>query len=297
MFEIALSAGFKAKDDEGVLFRANSNPDRSKPAKETLLHKVRMKRHSLDHGGLLRHSPVLPPIGADDDSSVVKKSKASRKKAAYIRRCAQAAAMFLFLSTLVASLIFFEKSDMDPSSLIASFPAEISSMIENLFGSSSSQEVVEDDRGEERIMAQQFQTMMKQEGPPVENHEYDKFFVQAFRNNQKISKRLNKDPMRQRMMVQRDNKVDQSMDAVAQVRVQEFRENQRLAHEHVARRRLNESNEQAAEDNKTVKRRLMKSRNSASESLDLTLKWFLQQVQYQPRRDFYEAGSGGLRKK
>lgn len=141
-------------------------------------------------------------------------------------------------------------------------------------------------------MAQQPQTMMIQEGPPVDNQ----FFVQAFRNNQKISQRLNRDPMRQRMMVQRDNKVDYRIDAVAQVRIQEFRDNQRLAHEneHVARRRLNESKEQATEDKKAVNRHLMKSYNSASEGLDLTMKWFLQ-LNYQPPLD--GGDEGGLRKK
>lgn len=237
MFEIALSAGFKKKDDNGVLIRANTYPKEAKPVKEGLLHKMRMKRYILDHGGLFRHTPVLP-TGDDDDSSVVKKSKTSRKKA-YIRRCAQAAVIIFFLSALIASVIFFETSNTDPSSLIVSLSAGVSSMMENTFGSSSGQEVEEVQpqpqqkevkrREEERMMAQQQQMMIIQEDPPVDNPEYDRFFVQSFRNNQKISQRLNNDPMRQRMMIHRENKVDHSMDEVAQVRIQVFRDNQRLA--------------------------------------------------------------------
>eukprot|EP00985_Skeletonema_marinoi_P034153 scaffold43281_cov234-Skeletonema_marinoi.AAC.2 len=168
--------------------------------------------------------------------------------------------------------------------------------MENLFGSSPGQEVeeVEQKKEEERVMVQQPQAMIQEE-PPVENHEYEQFFVQAFRNNQKISQRLNKDPMRQRMMIKSGNTVEHSMDKVAQVRIQEFRDNQRLALEgaHLTRRRLNESEEPVTKDKIIVKRELTKSLNSVAEGLDLTMMWFLQ-VQYQtPQSD----GAGGLRKK
>eukprot|EP00984_Skeletonema_dohrnii_P023226 scaffold12307_cov102-Skeletonema_dohrnii-CCMP3373.AAC.1 len=174
-------------------------------------------------------------------TSVVKKSKTSRKKG-----CGQAVGIVLLLSSFVVSILFFETSDMDQLSFHA-IPVEVSRTMENLFGSSPGQEVeeVEQEKEKERVMVQQQPQAMIHEEPPVENHEYDQLFVQAFRNNQKISQRLNKDPMRQRMMIKSGNNVEHSMDKVAQVRIQEFRDNQRLAlegaHLTITRRRLNES--------------------------------------------------------
>ncbi|KAK1745759.1 hypothetical protein QTG54_003683 [Skeletonema marinoi] len=290
MFEIALAAGYKKQDDESVLIRANTYPD---GAKGGWLHKVRMKRHTLDHG-VCSSELLKNGSGDNDDSSVVKKSKTSRKKV-YMLRCGQAVGIVLLLSSFIVSILFFETSDKDQLSFFA-IPVEVTRTMENLFGSSPGQEVeeVEQKKEEERVMVQQPQAMIQEE-PPVENHEYEQFFVQAFRNNQKISQRLNKDPMRQRMMIKSGNTVEHSMDKVAQVRIQEFRDNQRLALEgaHLTRRRLNESEEPVTKDKIIVKRELTKSLNSVAEGLDLTMMWFLQ-VQYQtPQSD----GAGGLRKK
>eukprot|EP00986_Skeletonema_menzelii_P010562 scaffold5181_cov148-Skeletonema_menzelii.AAC.2 len=237
MFEVALSAGYKKKDDECAIIRSNSNPE----VKGGWLHKVRMKRHTLDHGGAFRHSPVvLAGTGDDDDSCVVKKSKTFRKKVT-ILRCCQAAATVLLLSTVIASIVFFETIDTDPLSFFAMLPAEISSTMANLFGSASGQEVEE----VERVMVQQMQTMMHEELPPVDNHhEYDRFFVQAFRNNQKITHRLDKDPTRQRKMRTNENNFNhmdkQRFDRdLAQIRIKEFLDNQKLAQEgtHLKRRK------------------------------------------------------------
>jgi hypothetical protein len=245
MFEIALSNNLK-KDHKGAIKRANTYPDIAKPStKGGLLHSIRrysMKGESQDHGGILRHSSFVLPT-SDDDSSVVKKSKTSRRKL-YIRRCAQAAAVLVCLSGLVASVIFFEESDSDPSSLITGFSTTVSSVLENLFGSLSGQEEEETERddlelGEKRVMTEQLSEMMIPHDPPVMdiNHDHDHFFIQTFRNHQKLSQRINKDPMRQRMMVQGENrdmmteKTDVRhyyLDQVAPVRIQQFRDNQRL---------------------------------------------------------------------
>ncbi len=293
MFEAALSvsAGYKKKDDEGVLLRANSYPD---GAKVGWLNKFRMRRHTLDHSGVFHHSSVLRTDSCDDDDScVVKKSNTSRKKA-YVRRFVQAAAIILLLSTLTASIILFETFERDHTSFLA---AEISRIMAHFFGLTSVREVdeVEQQKEGERVMVQQLQTAVHEE-PPVDSHEYDQFFVQAFRNNQKISQRLNKDPMRQRMTLKSGTNVDH-VDKVAQIRIQEFLDNQKLAREgtHVTRRRMDESDSEEPtneESNSMAKRELMEG---LEEDLDLTMEWFLQ-IQYQQHRGRGD-NAGGLRKK
>eukprot|EP00574_Skeletonema_japonicum_P002452 CAMPEP_0201726294 /NCGR_PEP_ID=MMETSP0593-20130828/9368_1 /ASSEMBLY_ACC=CAM_ASM_000672 /TAXON_ID=267983 /ORGANISM="Skeletonema japonicum, Strain CCMP2506" /LENGTH=157 /DNA_ID=CAMNT_0048217767 /DNA_START=150 /DNA_END=619 /DNA_ORIENTATION=- len=155
----------------------------------------------------------------------------------------------------------------------------------HLFGLSSVREVdeVEQQKEGERVMLQQLQTTVHEE-PTVDSHEYDQFFVQAFRNNQKISQRLNKDPMRQRMTLESGTYVDH-LDKVAQIRIQKFLDNQKLAREgthvtrrrftHVTQRRLDESESEEPtieESNSMAKRELKKG---LAEDLDLTMEWFL----------------------
>ena len=251
MFEVALSrsAGYKKKEDEGALHKSNSYPDQTKIG---WLHKMRMKRHTSDHGGMFHHSSVvLPGSGDANDSIFDKKSKTCRKKA-YIRRCVQAAAIILLLSTLTGSIIFFETFDKNQMEL---FRTEISRTMAHLFGMSSDREVrkveVEEQEEVDRMMVQQLQSTIHEasiheapmhEAPPtpIDNHEHNQFFIQEFRNNQKISQRLNNDPMRLRKTLQSGTNVDH--DKVAHISVQEFLDSQKLAREgaHAMRRRLDE---------------------------------------------------------
>ncbi len=301
MFEVALSAsaGLKKKDDEGILRRSNSYPDETKIG---WLNKCRMKRHSLDHHGV-HSSAVLPVSGDDDDSCVTKKSKNPRKKAC-IRRCVQAAAALLLLSTVTASFIFFEIFDSDRNQL--SFRTEISRTMGHLFGLSPVQEVrkIRVEQEVDRVMAQQLQSTIHEasineaplhEEPPIE---YDQFFVQAFRNNQKISHRLDNDPMRQRKTLQSRTNVNQHhhVDKVAQVRIQEFHDNQKLAREGslVTRRRLDESESEELTNQEHSNGMAKRERTtSLTEDLDLTMEWFLQ-IQYEPPRKRGD-NAGGLR--
>ena len=222
MFEVAISAGHQKKDDDGAMTRSNSSPEGG----WLQLHKVPMKRHTLDHGGTVRRSQVvLDGTGDDDDSSVAKKKSKTFRKKVKILRCGQAAAIVLLLSTVIVSIILFETFDRPL------FPAVISRTIANLFRPASGQEAEEIEQQNNelgRVMVQQLQTTMQEEPPtlPVNNHEYDKLFVQAFRNNQKITHRLNEDPMRQRKMKEENNHHE---DKQRLVRVQAFRDNQMLA--------------------------------------------------------------------
>ncbi|KAL7439580.1 hypothetical protein ACHAXM_007588 [Skeletonema potamos] len=58
----------------------------------------------------------------------------STRRKVYVRRCVQAAAIFVSLSLFVASIIYFEMEDTNPSSLISSFATKTTSMLEGLFG-------------------------------------------------------------------------------------------------------------------------------------------------------------------
>ena len=48
--------------------------------------------------------------------------------------------------------------------------------------------------------------MIRPQDLPMNNHDYDKMFIQAFRNHQKLAHRIDDDPMRQRMMMQTSQK-------------------------------------------------------------------------------------------
>ena len=55
MFEVAPSAAFP-REGEGALKRVNSNPGMS--SKDCLLHKLRLKMHTLEHDGMCNNSSV-----------------------------------------------------------------------------------------------------------------------------------------------------------------------------------------------------------------------------------------------
>jgi hypothetical protein len=78
-----------------------------------------------------------PPTNSQDpsvDTSVTKKVLEDTKSTRDFRRCALVAAIFVFLSTFVASIIYFEMEVTNPSSLISSFATKTTGMLEGLFG-------------------------------------------------------------------------------------------------------------------------------------------------------------------
>lgn len=229
MFEIALSAGLKKNAaDNYILSRSDSGQASTKTAATTgklmtkLSQSFSMKRRSSAPGLVLPTSgyAVSSPgeIVGDNDYSAVKKIKATPQRKAYIRRCIQAAGLFALLSTLVGSFLLLEISDIDPSSIISSFAAKTTSILENLvtslLGPAAREEETKRYQGPEELgekrMTQEVPSVNKmippQEPPINTNHEYDKMNIEAFRNHQKLSHRIDDDPMRQRMMMQGSQK-------------------------------------------------------------------------------------------
>lgn len=220
MFEIALSAGLKKNAaDNDILSRSDSGHASTNTAATTgrLMTKLSrsfssMKRRSSAPGGYA----VSPPGESLGDND---KIKATPQSKAYIRRYVQAAGLFALISTLVGSFLLLELSDIDPSSIISRFAAKTSSILENLVTSSLGPAATEEETkryqgpeelGEKRMMTQEevpsVNEMIPPQDLPMINHEYDKMFIEAFRNHQKLSHRIDDDPMRQRMMVRTSQK-------------------------------------------------------------------------------------------
>lgn len=225
MFEIALSAGLKKNAaDNDILSWSESGHASTKTAATTgrLMTKLSQSFSSMKQGLELPTSGYAVSstgeILGDDDYSAVKKIKATPQRKAYIRRCVQAAGLFALLSIIVGSFLLLEISDIDPSSIISSLAAKTSSILENLVTSSSgpgpaaTEEETKsyqgpEELGEKRMMTQEevpsVNEMIPPQDPPINtNHENDKMFIQAFRNHQKLSHRIDDDHMRQRMMMQ-----------------------------------------------------------------------------------------------
>lgn len=222
MFEIALSAGLKKNAaDNDILSRSDSGHASTNTAATTgrLMTKLSRsfsstKRRSSAPGGY-----AVSPPGETLGDSAAKKIKATPQRKAYIRRYVQAAGLFALISTLVGSFLLLELSDIDPSSIISRFAAKTSSILENLVTSSLGPAAKEEETkryqgpeelGEKRMMTQEevpsVNEMIPPQDLPMNNHEYDKMFIQAFRNHQKLSHRIDDDPMRQRMMMQKSRK-------------------------------------------------------------------------------------------
>lgn len=225
MFEIALSAGLKKNAaDNYILSRSDSGQASTKTAATTgklmtkLSRSFSMKRRSSAPGLVLPTSgyAVSSPgeIVGDNDYSAVKKIKATPQRKAYIRRCIQAAGLFALLSTLVGSFLLLEISDIDPSSIISSFAAKTTSILENLVTSSLGPAATEEEEtkryqgpeelGEKRMTQEvpSVNKMIPPQEPPINTN----LFIDAFRNHQKLSHRIDDDPMRQRMMMQGSQK-------------------------------------------------------------------------------------------
>jgi hypothetical protein len=207
MFEIALSAGLKKNATDNDVSRSDSGHASTNTAATTgrLMTKLSRsfsstKRRSSAPGLVLPTSgyAVSPPgetLG-DNDYSAAKKIKATPQRKAY--RYVQAAGLFALISTLVGSFLLLELSDIDPSSIISRFAAKTSSILENLVTSSLGPAATEEETkryqgpeelGEKRMMTQEVVPSVNEMIPPQElpintKHEYDKMFIQAFRNHQ-----------------------------------------------------------------------------------------------------------------
>ena len=220
MFEIALSAGLKKNATDNDLSRSDSGHASTNTAATTgrLMTKLSRsfsstKRRSSAPGLVLPTSgyAVSPPgeTLCDNDYSAAKKIKATPQRKAY--RYVQAAGLFALISTLVGSFLLLELSDIDPSSIISRFAAKTSRL-----GPAATEEETKryqgaEELGEKRMMTQEVVPSVNEMIPPQElpintKHEYDKMFIQAFRNHQKLSHRIDDDPMRQRMMMQGSQK-------------------------------------------------------------------------------------------
>lgn len=173
MFEVALSsrlktaaAAKKENSDHSV-----SSDDERRPVGLINVFVARsrqslwsVKRGSIDSSPIKRresyprstdsipiHSSMIQ--GPDNDSSAVaeKKNTLEDSKTSRRKRKVQiltAALAFSLLSILFASAVAFQTEDTDPSSLVSSFTTKTVSMIENLFQSSSEEEL----RQEQEIM-------------------------------------------------------------------------------------------------------------------------------------------------
>ncbi len=173
MFEVALSSSFKkaeaAKKNDNVEHSDHSSDDERKPVglinvmlarsrrgtMETIWSATRPPRkrerretakRSPQSDSILIHSSL---VKNPDDDSISKKltleeSKSSRRKA-HIRRCAQAAIIFVALSMFVASAIYLAMEDaVDPlSRSFSSFATKTDHLLDMVFGSSSEEEEVQ----------------------------------------------------------------------------------------------------------------------------------------------------------
>lgn len=217
MFEIALSAGLKKNAaDNDILSRSDSGHASTNTAATTGRLMTKLSR---SFSSMKRRSSAPGAVSPPGESCAAKKIKATPQRKAYIRRYVQAAGLFALISTVVGSFLLLELSDIDPSSIISRFAAKTSSILENLVTSSLGPAATEEETniyqgpeelGEKRMMTQEevpsVNEMIPPQDLPMNNHEYDKMFIQAFRNHQKLSHRIDDDPMRQRMMMRTSQK-------------------------------------------------------------------------------------------
>ena len=219
MFEIALSAGLKKNAaDNDILSRSDSGHASTNTAATTgrLMTKLSRSFSSMKRRSSAPGCYAVSPPG---ESLGDKKIKATPQRKAYIRRYVQAAGLFALISTVVGSFLLVELSDIDPSSIISRFASKTSSILENVVTSSLGPAATEEETkgyqgseelGEKRMMTQEevpsVNEMIPPQDIPMNNHEYDKMFIEAFRNHQKLSHRIDDDPMRQRMMMQKSQK-------------------------------------------------------------------------------------------
>lgn len=169
MFEVALSSSFKkaeaeaAKKNDNVEHSDHSSDDERKPVGLINVMLARSRRGTMEtiwsarktretakrspqSDSILIHSSL---VKNPDDDSISKKltleeSKSSRRKA-HIRRCAQAAIIFVALSMFVASAIYLAMEDaVDPlSRSFSSFATKTEHLLDMVFGSSSEEEEVQ----------------------------------------------------------------------------------------------------------------------------------------------------------
>ena len=174
MFEVALSSSFKkaeaAKKNDSVEHSDNSSDDERKPVGLINVMLARSRRSTMEtiwsatcsprkrerretakrspqSDSILIHSSL---VKNPDDDSISKKltleeSKSSRRKA-HIRRCAQAAIIFVALSMFVVSAIFLAMEDAaDPlSRSFSSFATKTEHLLDMVFSSSSEEEEEEE---------------------------------------------------------------------------------------------------------------------------------------------------------
>lgn len=174
MFEVALSSSFKkaeaAKKNDSVEHSDHSSDDERKPVGLINVMLARSRRSTMEtiwsatcsprkrerretakrspdqSDSILIHSSL---VKNPDDDSISKKltleeSKSSRRKA-HIRRCAQAAIIFVAFSMFVASAIYLAMEDAaDPLSRpFSSFATKTEHLLDTVFGSSSEEEEVQ----------------------------------------------------------------------------------------------------------------------------------------------------------
>mmetsp|Transcript_9452 Transcript_9452/g.13958 ORF Transcript_9452/g.13958 Transcript_9452/m.13958 type:complete len:382 (+) Transcript_9452:74-1219(+) len=138
MFEVTLPSALKIKkaaltkessgnegDDENPKGLINALAARRRYSMETIWSKRKLPTSS--------SPPASHQDASDSDPSVTKSPRKVR-----VRRCAQAAAIFVLLATFVVFpwlviAVYFGMEDNDPSSLISSVTAKIPGMLENLF--------------------------------------------------------------------------------------------------------------------------------------------------------------------
>lgn len=170
MFEVALSSSFKkaeaAKKNDSVEHSDHSSDDERKPVGLINVMLARSRRSTMEtiwsatcsprkrerrdtakrspqSDSILVHSSLV--INPDDDSISKKlsleESKSSRRKA-HIRRCAQAAIVFVALSMFVISTIYLAMEDAaDPlSRSFSSFATKTEHLLDMVFSSSSEEE-------------------------------------------------------------------------------------------------------------------------------------------------------------
>ena len=140
MFEVTLPSALKIKKAAAVTKESSGNEGDDENPKgliNTLAARRRLTMETIWSTRKSLHTGSSPPAShqdaSDSDPSVTKSPRKVR-----IRRCAQAAAIFVLLATFVVFpwlviAVYFGMDDNDPSSLISSVTAKIPGMLENLF--------------------------------------------------------------------------------------------------------------------------------------------------------------------
>eukprot|EP00985_Skeletonema_marinoi_P020572 scaffold12288_cov96-Skeletonema_marinoi.AAC.2 len=139
MFEVTLPSALKIKKAAAVTKESSGNEGDDENPKGLINTLAARRRLTMDTIWSTRKLPTSssPPAShqdaSDSDPSVTKSPRKVR-----VRRCAQAAAIFVLLATFVVFpwlviAVYFGMDDNDPSSLISSVTTKIPGMLDNLF--------------------------------------------------------------------------------------------------------------------------------------------------------------------